>query len=103
MPLRDHFRPPLSERRPWESFHATWAGSLADVLNQRWLPEGYFAEVQTYANARVEIDVATYQETAAAGSALPNGPGRVALAAPTLVIHACRTPKSGPSTNCTAP
>ena len=29
MPLLDHFRPPLSERRPWESLHAAWAGALA--------------------------------------------------------------------------
>ena len=34
MPLLDHFHPPLSERRPWESFHSTWCGSLADYLNR---------------------------------------------------------------------
>jgi hypothetical protein len=26
MPLLDHFRPPLSGSRHWESFHAAWAG-----------------------------------------------------------------------------
>lgn len=61
MPLLDHFRPPLYPRRHWESFHATWAGSLADALNQR-LPETYFAEEFTHAGVRLEIDVATYEE-----------------------------------------
>lgn len=61
MPLLDHFRPPLSTQRHWESFHATWAGAFADALNERWLPEGYFAEEQVHPSARVEIDVATFE------------------------------------------
>jgi hypothetical protein len=24
MPLRDHFRPPLSDRRSWEELHGGW-------------------------------------------------------------------------------
>ena len=61
MPLLDHFRPPLSNERHWESFHTTWAGAIADALNERWLPEGYFAEEQLHPAARVEIDVATFE------------------------------------------
>jgi hypothetical protein len=56
MPLLDHFHPPLSLERRWESFHAAWSGSLADALN-RILPAGYFAEEQTHAGAGVEIDI----------------------------------------------
>jgi hypothetical protein len=69
MPLRDHFHPPLSERRPWESFHTTWAATLADHLNQGALPSGYIALEQVHAGAVVEIDVATYtdREPAASG------------------------------------
>ena len=52
--LRDHFHPPLSLERRWESFHAAWLSSLADGLN-RDLPPGYFAEEQTHAGASVEI------------------------------------------------
>ena len=44
MPLLDHFHPPLSPRRHWESFHVNWAGAIADALNESLLPEGYFAE-----------------------------------------------------------
>ena len=43
MPLLDHFRPPLLNRRPWESFHTTWAVSIADRLNHGVLPPGYIA------------------------------------------------------------
>jgi hypothetical protein len=43
MPLLDHFHPPLSQRRHWESFHSAWASALADALNEEWLPEGFFA------------------------------------------------------------
>lgn len=59
MPLRDHFRPPLSESRHWEAFHAAWAGYIAERLNLGVLPPGYIAEEQVHHGARVEIDVAT--------------------------------------------
>ncbi|MDX1947194.1 MAG: hypothetical protein SFU86_17470 [Pirellulaceae bacterium] len=62
MPLLDHIHPPLSTQRHWESFHTTWAGAIADSLNERWLPEGYFAEEQLQPSARVEIDVATFEK-----------------------------------------
>jgi hypothetical protein len=66
MPLLDHFHPPLSERRPWESFHATWCGALADHLNSDILPPGYIALEQVNPGAAIEIDVDTYAEEAGA-------------------------------------
>lgn len=65
MPLLDHFHPPLSERRPWESFHTTWASALADALNQDVLPPGYIALEQVHPGAALEIDVATFTDPAA--------------------------------------
>src|SRR5947209_4621034 len=59
MPLLDHFRPPLSERRHWHSFHNAWATYLSAQLNAL-LPEGYFAEANVQFG--VEIDVATFEE-----------------------------------------
>ena len=59
MPLRDHFHPPLSERRHWHAFHNAWAASIAAGLNQR-LPEDYFAEPNVQFG--IEIDVATFAE-----------------------------------------
>lgn len=80
MPLLDHFRPPLSTRRHWESFHTAWAGALADSLNEEWLPEGYFAEEQVHPISRVEIDVATFEERRGAGTHSPGGAGIPATA-----------------------
>jgi hypothetical protein len=65
VPLLDHFHPPLSERRPWESFHTTWASALADALNHDVLPPGYIALEQVHPGAALEIDVATFTDTAA--------------------------------------
>lgn len=59
MPLVDHFHPPMSVERHWESFHARWIAALADSLNLGGLPQGYFAEMQvTLAGGRIEVDVA---------------------------------------------
>ncbi|HKI36819.1 MAG TPA: DUF4058 family protein [Gemmataceae bacterium] len=81
MPLLDHFHPPLSQERHWESFHAAWIGSLADALN-RTLPPGYFAEEQVHAGPGVEIDVATLEGRAAVVGGSPNGGGTATLTAP---------------------
>ena len=62
MPLLDHFHPPLHPGRHWESFHARWANSIADALNETLLPEEYFAEIQVHIGSRVEVDVATLHE-----------------------------------------
>jgi hypothetical protein len=66
MPLLDHFHPPLSELRPWESFHTTWATAIADYLNLNLLPAGYIALEQVHSGPAIEIDVATYQDSAEA-------------------------------------
>jgi Protein of unknown function (DUF4058) len=63
MPLLDHFHPPLSERRPWESFHSTLCTALADHLNDSVLPAGYIALEQVHPGAVIEIDVGTFAET----------------------------------------
>lgn len=73
MPLLDHFHPPLSIRRKWESFHATWTVSLADSLNP-FLPESYFVEVQTHDGTQVESDVPTYRDAHPAATAPANPP-----------------------------
>jgi hypothetical protein len=80
MPLLDHFHPPLSLERRWESFHTAWSGSLADALN-RALPAGYFAEEQTHAGAGVEIDVATLEHRGGAAPSVGNGPAAATLPA----------------------
>jgi hypothetical protein len=99
MPLLDHFRPPLSLQRHWESFHTTWASALADALNDDWLPPGYFAEEQVTAGGRVEIDVATFsaseqeshaQAGAGRATALLQPPRAWTVPEPTLVLPLVR-------------
>jgi hypothetical protein len=69
MPLLDHFHPPLSEIRNWESFHTSWVNEIMATLNQEVLPSGYFAETQVHFGSRVEIDVATLHDTSKASPA----------------------------------
>jgi hypothetical protein len=76
MPLRDHFHPPLSDRRHWEGFHTQWAGIVVQHLGRR-LPPRYYAEPHVHLSIDVEADVATFdeQQEAAAGPAAGSGDG----------------------------
>ena len=42
MPLRDHFRPPVTQRNPWDALHGAWPAMIVIDLNSR-LPEEYLA------------------------------------------------------------
>jgi hypothetical protein len=77
MPLLDHFHPPLSNLRHWESFHAAWATEIMRTLNRNVLPPGCFAEAQVHVGSRVEIDVATFEQdhATASGASESNGGG----------------------------
>lgn len=85
MPLLDHFHGPLSEHRPWESFHTTWASALADQLNRDLLPAGFIALEQVHAGAAIEIDVATCTEESPAHR---NGSGDTATLPRTVWLPA---------------
>lgn len=63
MPLHDHFHPPWSVRRPWEGFHAAWAGAIAFDLNGGVLPPDYYAMPLLQTGGRIEVDVATFAES----------------------------------------
>ena len=62
MPLRDHFRPPLDNRRHWEGFHATWPVMMVARLHGT-MPKSYYAEpwVQTCIGAAAEVPVTDEQ------------------------------------------
>jgi hypothetical protein len=64
MPLLDHFHPPLTPARNWESFHALWAAAIVERLNCSLLPPGYFAETQVHVGSRIEVDVASCESPA---------------------------------------
>lgn len=87
MPLLDHFHPPLSRHRPWEGVHSAWANTLARLLNEELLPDGYYAMPNVQLHGQMEVDVATLEEADhhAAGSATATAvwaPPRPALAIP---------------------
>jgi hypothetical protein len=91
MPLRDHFRPPLADRRRWDGFHGGWPMMIVEGLNRR-LPPRYAAEPQVHLGSSFEVDVAGYEEDeAAAPSNGGKGDGGLATAVwappqPTLAV-----------------
>ena len=62
MPLRDHFHPPLTDRRSWDGLHGQWPAMIVIGLNQK-LPPRFVAEPYIHLGSSFEIDVATYDET----------------------------------------
>ncbi len=60
MPLRDHFRPPVSKRSSWEGFHGLWPGLIVQELVPR-LPDGFVAEPRVHLGNYYEIDVCTFE------------------------------------------
>ncbi len=50
MPLRDHFRPPVSKRSSWEGFHAVWPVVMMQQV-QVELPPGFVAEPRVHLGA----------------------------------------------------
>jgi hypothetical protein len=61
MPLRDHFRPPVSKRPSWEGFHGLWPGIIVQQLAPR-LPDGLVAEPRVHVGGYYEIDVCTFEQ-----------------------------------------
>jgi hypothetical protein len=92
MPLRDHFRSPLDDRRHWEGFHGQWPAMMVLALGGK-LPRRYFAEPRVHPGGSAEIDVATFEEanTELAGNGPEDTHGGVATAVwaparPTLAV-----------------
>ncbi len=95
MPLRDHFRPPISKRSSWEGFHGLWPGVIVQQLALS-LPAGYVAEPRVHLGNYYEIDVCTFEQfedREAVFSASPDSNVGLATAvqappAPTLTLDA---------------
>jgi len=59
MPLRDHFRPPLSHQSSWEEVHGGWPMVIVQQLG-RLLPPQYVAAPRVHLGSQAEIDIAAY-------------------------------------------
>jgi hypothetical protein len=68
MPLRDHFRPPLDNKRSWEELHGGWPMMLVVALSKK-LPSRFVAAPRVHLGAYFEIDVASFEEEEASGLA----------------------------------
>ena len=64
MPLRDHFRPPVSRRSSWEAVHGGWPMVIVEQLIDT-LPDRYIAEPRVHLGAEVEVDIGAYEEVGA--------------------------------------
>ena len=84
MPLRDHFRPPISEYRRWEGFHGGWPMVIVQKLVPL-LPPGFAAEPRVRLGAFYEVDIGAYEDGMPESSPFAEGGGGTAtLAQPTL-------------------
>jgi hypothetical protein len=79
MPLRDHFRPPLSNTSSWEELHGGWPMVIVQQL-RKLLPPGYVAGPKVHAGSQVEIDVATFEKDRDLFSGISEANGGVATA-----------------------
>lgn len=89
MPLRDHFRPPLSNRTSWEGLHGGWPMVIVQHLG-RILPDRYVAEPRVHLGSQVEVDVATLDRVSSEGSGHETNGGlwpSWAPAEPTLAVE----------------
>ncbi|HEY3787939.1 MAG TPA: hypothetical protein VGL71_03750, partial [Urbifossiella sp.] len=82
MPLRDHFRPPISKKSSWEGFHATWPTCIVQQLRKQ-LPSGFVAEPRVHLGSLMEIDVGALESDVAPAVKTSNetGQGGTATAA----------------------
>jgi hypothetical protein len=79
MPLRDHFRPPVSSRHSWEGFHGQWPGEIIRQLRTT-LPPGFIAEPRAHLGAFYEIDISTCEtDDAPPHTGANSGAGTAAL------------------------
>jgi hypothetical protein len=88
MPLRDHFRPPVTDVASWEELHGAWPSTIAYRLNAL-LPPEYRSGVKIHLDSVVEIDVAAFelQNTGDSGSPSPSDSAlEWKAASPTVVL-----------------
>lgn len=61
MPLRDHFRPPVSQQVTWQEIHGMWPSAIIRQLHDI-LPADYVAGPYIHLGSQIEIDIAAYEQ-----------------------------------------
>jgi hypothetical protein len=77
MPLRDHFRPPVSKKSSWEGFHGGWPMVIVQQLRKQ-LPPGFVAEPRVHLGTLMEVDVGDLEAAEEPRSGLANRNGGAA-------------------------
>jgi len=62
MPLRDHFRPPLSDHFSWDVVHGQWPALIVQQLG-KLLPPQYVAGPRVHLGSQAEIDIAAFDRS----------------------------------------
>jgi Protein of unknown function (DUF4058) len=60
MPLRDHFRPPVSRQVSWQEIHGGWPMVIVQQLKKQ-LPPGFTSGPNVHPGAQIEVDIAAYE------------------------------------------
>ena len=92
MPLRDHFRSPVNDKRSWDSLHGMWPAMIVRQLFDI-LPAGYVSAPGVHFGKDFEIDVSAFEldepsGTAPVASAGSGGVATIAPPEPTLTLEA---------------
>lgn len=80
MPLRDHFRPPVSKKTSWEGFHAMWPTCIVQHLRNQ-LPPGFVAEPRVHLGTLIEIHLGALESDDSPHVVVSNGNGNVTATA----------------------
>ena len=90
MPLRDHFRPPLTERSSWEEVHGGWPMVIVQQL-VRILPDPYVAAPRVHLGSEFEVDICAYERVSGDRHSIvgdePSASASWAAAQPTLTLE----------------
>ena len=95
MPLRDHFRPPVSKQSSWEGFHGYWPATMVHTTLRINCPKDMPLNRRVHLGTFYEIDVCTFenQREKPSSDATVGSNGGVAIATyappePTLAVDA---------------
>jgi len=58
MPLRDHFRPPVSREVSWEEIHGMWPARIVIQLKSQ-LPPGFVSAPMVHSGSQIEVHIVT--------------------------------------------
>lgn len=92
MPLRDHFRPPVSDRSSWDAVYGGWPMVIVQQL-VRILPDPFVAAPRVHLGSEFEVDICAYERVGGRRDLTPDrddnqlSPASWSAAQPTLTVE----------------